>query len=68
MDTVSVTGVKIVAAAAAAAFAEVVVVFALLFLFAGSGGLPDCEVARSKAFRLRVVGAVVARYARLSRR
>lgn len=60
MDTVSVAGVRIAAAAAA----EGVVVaeeeaLPLLFLLAGGAVADCCEAAMSKAFLLRVVGAVV---------
>ena len=64
MDTVSVAGVRIDAAAAAAAVVFVVaagVDLALDFLWAGGAVAASdcCEAAMSKAFRLRVVGAVV---------
>ena len=62
MDTVSVAGVRIAAAAAAEGVVVVVVAeeaLPLLFLLAGGAVADCCEAAMSKAFLLRVVGAVV---------
>jgi hypothetical protein len=58
METDPVAGVRI-AAAEAVALAKEVVALALVFLLLGGATFSICEAARSKAFRFRVVGAVV---------